>query len=404
MTATPESEHGRSKRATRYQCHRPFVLLDTFRGLAALYVLLFHARGLLGLTHPITSALLQWGVEAVLFFFVLSGFCIHFAQSRALASDNASMLDVRRFAQRRFRRIYPPFAAALVLTSLVDFAGRRTNPAYYDQLQITLGQLTRSLHWDPITFAGNLFCLQPGVPTYGSNGPLWSLSYEAFFYLVYPAYFYFSRTLGPIKTLGVVLAISAFGMGIRYAAGPHWVVPFGFIAYWGMWAFGAALADIASGRIRIRANILTGAFGLILLTLCATNEIRLGSATLVGYAWASAWALLVFWAVLSQDLFARGARRVLSSLSWSARFSYSLYLAHMPVVTLVYAVIAGGMLLRLSPESRFALAIALGLTGGLALYVLVERHFVRPSRAALRLAQAIPEPSLTSDAVTMSSS
>ena len=365
---TPSENNGSQRRS--------YVILDTFRGLAATYVLIFHARGLLGSTHPLIVGVFQWGVQAVLFFFVLSGFCIHLSQSRALAQDREAKLDVRGFAWRRFRRIYPPFVAALILTSIVDYVGVRLNAPYYQQLRITIGQTTRSPHWDPVTLAGNLFCLQPGVPTYGTNGPLWSLSYEAFFYLLYPVYFLLSRRFGPTRTLGAVLVFSGLGLSIRYLAGPQWVVPFGFLSYWGMWAFGATLADIAAGRLRLPTGGLTGLLGAVLLTLSALGLNPIKSATITNYEWAAGFALIAWWAVLSSDRFAALVRRLLKAMAFSARPSYSLYLGHVPVVTLLYALVARGAFASVPPEARFAVAVALGIASGLTLYLLVERRFL----------------------------
>src|SRR5437016_614353 len=74
-------------------------LLDALRGMAALYVVLHHAQWLLW--GPLLSAsgttvvdrlivavtrTLSFGHQAVLVFFLISGFCIHYKQARQLAS------------------------------------------------------------------------------------------------------------------------------------------------------------------------------------------------------------------------------------------------------------------------------------------------------------------------------
>ena len=84
------------------------MFLDGFRGLAAFYVMVGHARWLLweGYSqgfqkHPesytaINKALMyffslfKYGHEAVLFFFVLSGFVIHLRYAKRIAEQGAS--------------------------------------------------------------------------------------------------------------------------------------------------------------------------------------------------------------------------------------------------------------------------------------------------------------------------
>ena len=64
------------------------------------------------------------------------------------------------------------------------------------------------------TLLGNAAFLQEiVVPTYGSNAPLWSLSYEFWYYFLYPVLiaFAFCRSLGRLAVLGAVaLAIVLF--------------------------------------------------------------------------------------------------------------------------------------------------------------------------------------------------
>src|SRR5687768_9008588 len=108
-------------------------VLDALRGVLALYVVLFHAWGLLWLggLSPESSSLptsgiahvlallatnLRFGHQAVLVFFLISGFCIHHRQAGARAAGGgaqAAHLPLRSFAARRLRRLYPPLFAAL---------------------------------------------------------------------------------------------------------------------------------------------------------------------------------------------------------------------------------------------------------------------------------------------------
>src|SRR5688572_27753935 len=94
-----------------------FRSLDAIRGLAALSVVLFHSVN----AHPAVaeSALgraLLYGWAGVFLFFPVSGYCI------CAAIDRRENGSVGRFLARRWRRIFPPYWASLVLTIVIGVA------------------------------------------------------------------------------------------------------------------------------------------------------------------------------------------------------------------------------------------------------------------------------------------
>src|SRR3982751_2834530 len=110
---------------------KKFKFLEGLRGLAAVYVMIHHARWFLWvdysnpyLKNPASFSLLQksliyllslfiYGHQAVIFFFILSGFVIHVKYSQNLAS-NYTRFDLKDYFKRRFKRIYPPLIFALI--------------------------------------------------------------------------------------------------------------------------------------------------------------------------------------------------------------------------------------------------------------------------------------------------
>src|ERR1700734_548217 len=90
-----------AQRSTSYS--ERFDLLDAFRGLAALAVVIHHVIG--SQNHSF-----QFGQPAVMVFFVISGYCI------ASAADACQRrgLGFLQFMWRRVRRIYPPYLLSLV--------------------------------------------------------------------------------------------------------------------------------------------------------------------------------------------------------------------------------------------------------------------------------------------------
>jgi peptidoglycan/LPS O-acetylase OafA/YrhL len=95
----------------------PFLLLDAWRGIAALWVVMVHACVAFLVTgdngrfvsFPL-YALSIWGQLGVAMFFVISGYCITGAAYGALASGRTA----GRYGLDRIRRIYPPYLAACI--------------------------------------------------------------------------------------------------------------------------------------------------------------------------------------------------------------------------------------------------------------------------------------------------
>ena len=189
---------------------KKLLFLDGLRGLAALYVLVGHARWLLWegfstgyATHPdhyslagkllvFGLALFRWGHEAVLFFFVLSGFVIHLRYATGLKRDPAYRFGFAGYLARRARRLYPPMLMALAITWTLDTLGARLQlPTFlhtsaYPVINANIG----SDHSLRVLLRNLVFIMNP---VFGSDGPLWSLNYEWYFYLLYPLVFLIER-------------------------------------------------------------------------------------------------------------------------------------------------------------------------------------------------------------------
>jgi peptidoglycan/LPS O-acetylase OafA/YrhL len=145
---------------------RSLPALTGVRFFAAFYVVLFHslpwALKHYSLPQPVQT-LFGNGYLAVAFFFLLSGFILAYTYDGQIAGPARRL----NFWQARFARIYPVYFLSLAL-------------AYYFQralpLTSKLAVLAMLQAWNP---------LHPGLAG-AWNYPAWSLSLEAFFYLVFP--------------------------------------------------------------------------------------------------------------------------------------------------------------------------------------------------------------------------
>jgi len=149
--------------------------LEALRGASALYVFLHHTLESLNIreAHPLINKIFLFGQEAVMIFFLLSGYVIALSISRS----NKSFKD---YMKSRFFRIYPIVAVA----SLIAF--------------LALWLTNKPIDTTFFNFLGNIFMLQdlshfkPGIfcdPLF-NNAPLWSLSYEWWFYILGFGYIY----------------------------------------------------------------------------------------------------------------------------------------------------------------------------------------------------------------------
>lgn len=158
-------------------------ILDSFRGVAALVVFFHHIYTKFYTLFPnrynSTSQLLNYlsslSNEAVLFFFFISGFSIALSLDGRLPSSNK---EINLYLFKRFRRIVPLYILAICLTAV---CGLLTKEIWIDNsfhLQNLIGNLLFLQNSN--SYTGNWFT------PYGDNGPLWSISFEMWYYMFLP--------------------------------------------------------------------------------------------------------------------------------------------------------------------------------------------------------------------------
>ncbi len=366
------------------------AFLDGMRGIAATYVMLGHARWLLWegysggyLRHPerysaagkalvYASSAFRWGHQAVLFFFVLSGFVIHLRYARRLQSGEDARFDLGPYLYRRARRIYPPLIAALLVTWGLDSLCSALHLATADSTTLYPGMNTNIGHDHSLaTLLRNLAFIM--YPVFGSDGPLWSLTFECYFYLLYPA-FYVATRRSWVAATAAMIALSAIGFAPIWPDSLAWLR--GVFETMIIWWLGALLADCYAGRLPIAFGPLAAAMAAFLVVPFwhvgpTTQDVVVGIGV-AGFV-AACFALK-----------ARGASLApLARLAPLGEMSYTLYVVHFPILVLCSGLVmraSGGVL-----PMHFgwaAAAVVLCLAFAWALHFAVERPFTsrRPAR------------------------
>ena len=157
--------------------NRNFSLyLDVIRFFAATIVLLHHLSDLLFNSE---MRIFNIGHEAVVIFFVLSGYVISY-------SVKVKSYDYKTYFLARFSRIYSVAIPALLLTIVLDVIGTTICRACYQDIYVALDYpVIRFLA--SITFTGELWFVS--ILSF-SNIPFWSIHYEVFFYVFFGAMLY----------------------------------------------------------------------------------------------------------------------------------------------------------------------------------------------------------------------
>lgn len=299
------------------------IYLDFVRALAAFFVILDHAPTLFDL-----PGLPRWGHQAVVVFFVLSGYVIcNVADTRET--------DARSFLIARLARLWSVLVPAMVLTVVCDVTGRYWghNPWAYAEVPYNaplvrvgavLGFLSES--WVSI---------QPL-----SNGVVWSLCAEFWYYILFAAWTF----IPPGKVRIIVVTIAATLSGHKALL----LLP--------IWLTGVALQrsrKLQELGIAIAALLWCTSVAVIAWILAAhiyNPSIHAMTALLNTWVMTQLAQARVFWldwllglAVAAHLLSVRylcarvPIERFATPIRWCASISFAAYLIHMPLLHLCAA-------------------------------------------------------------------
>jgi peptidoglycan/LPS O-acetylase OafA/YrhL len=353
--------------------------LDGIRGLAALYVVVNHVflRTFPGypVDHaPFWAAWFIYGRFAVVVFIVLSGFSLALSPAR-----HGWRLDaVSRFAQRRARRILPPYWAALAFSLAVAW--------------LIVPQPGNGIP-DIKSVLVNGLLLQNIVAAHSPNAAFWSMAVEAQLYIAFPLLLLVVRRWGAIVMLAAVtLIVAAVGV-----VGPHVAHLDVFVIrsapdLAALFAVGVVAAGIVGAGMARRSwpwpRLALAAAAPVLVTIWWQGSVwTLDHLYWVDLALGPAIACLLAGLATGRPA---GLLKVLDARPMRSlgSCSYSLYLTHAPIVAIVCERIVAGRVGKGVPAFLVSLALVLPLTIVFArLFAAVFETPFRTRRSASRTAQ-----------------
>jgi peptidoglycan/LPS O-acetylase OafA/YrhL len=389
--STQIQSHGISKWEPRPLGAAASAHLDLIRAVAAWAVMWGHLRNVFFVdfkyvqhSNPLIKVmyfLTGFGHQSVVIFFVLSGFLISSAVIRRQVSETWSWLS---YGVDRLSRLYVVLIPGLLFGLLFDKAGASlfASTGLYTHSLDGFGSAIAQNRATLGTFLGNLFFLQTIIcPTFGSNGPLWSLANEFWYYVLFPVTLsaglawsnkFFRRAI-LFAILAVLLAVF-----LRSA------ILIGFL----VWMAGYALV-IAYSRFRLTGRswltlyVVTTSLALSVCLEVARvgGSVALGSDLVLG----TAFSLFLF-GILQMEF---GTQHVHYSHATHllAGFSYSLYVLHFPLLLFFRAWWAPSH--RWQPDMTHLFygaivgAISLGFAWLVSVFTEKQTHFVRDWMAHL---------------------
>ncbi|MGD1277896.1 MAG: acyltransferase [Tepidisphaeraceae bacterium] len=365
--------------------------LDALRGIAILMVMFLHFTGEL---HP-KHRLLGWYLNAVNsgwlgvdLFFVLSGFLI----SGILIDAKGRPHFFRNFYARRTLRIFPLYYGFLTVVFVIV-------PLIWPQAPQSAPGAFEGRVW-VWTYLSNLrYAWRHAWPDYGwlHLGHFWTLAVEEQFYIIWPTVVFFATRRGLYFICGCLICIApALRIACIATHQPGMVAYIATPCRMDDLAFGGMLALLvrrdAGLAPLVRPALATAiASGLILLLIFLSHHGLTEYQPMMqklGYSMAmlaSGSALILFLAAPPTGIAGRFCNSLV--LRFFGKYSYGLYVLHIPLVYILFDRIFKA---RVAPESfrhpwaagfaYLAMAISISLVAAIASWHLYESQFLKLKR------------------------
>ncbi|WP_101759758.1 acyltransferase [Oceanicoccus sp. KOV_DT_Chl] len=298
------------------------IALDAIRVVAAAVVFLSHFS-YLGYTGEYAHFFHEYGHVGVVMFFVLSGYVIAYVCEEKHKTFS-------HYMTARLARLYSVLLFCLILTVALDFIGRSLDKSVYRGISFDNVFLTSVL---------NILFLQQALVFSAklvSNGPLWSLSYEFFYYLLFGVAIFYQ---GGRRIAGLVVVAIVAGPKILLLM-PCWIIGV-MVRRWHVMG-----VCVPRARISVIASVC---FWLIFCYIASLEQltarviafIESGNTLAINLAFSKRFLLdyflscifgLFLWFVYYAVSLIRFKDWFTSCVDVLAKSSFSLYLYHVPLI------------------------------------------------------------------------
>lgn len=311
---------------------------DQVRGVAALVVAIAHTWQTFlypldkdAVAFQILGGAAMWAVAT---FFLLSGMLIAMSISRRVTSG----FSFAAYIRARVLRIYPPLIMAVLVTlvcvGLIHALGLYGSESYWLPGDEAVSRERATVGWlETLSTITLTYKLVPGTEAMLFNGPLWSLVYEFWFYVI--AGLFAAALANRSRAAGIcILILCGWMVLLAKPAVPFWV----FGAVWGM-GFAAGWWHERLRAVPPRYLAVTGVVFAVAAALVAGD--RLPSLLVSSY---SGIGQNLFYIVMSGAIAAgmllflihgKGDGPVARALAFAGEFSYTLYVVHFPLLMLL---------------------------------------------------------------------
>lgn len=319
--------------------------LDSIRALSALVVLVGHTNQTILLpTLKAGSTFVGFFTQlSVMVFFVLSGFLIGKSVCNNISKNNG--FSIAQYARDRAYRLYPPLIVAILLMVLLAALAPVFFPSGTQQLLSISGANFVRTEFTVIAkqlFGALAFINEFKTTTPSANGPLWSLSLEAWYYVTAAALFLWpSRKVASIALLILTVVITRKNQ-LFFMLAPIWFAGFG-------------LAFVHQNRPTMNNRLFGWLFAALTIAVAVAVALVLFADPLGKGVWLD--RLNHFrlasglWFACFMALIMGGGARFPTIFHSQAGYSYTLYVTHFPIMLFVLGVtqtfIYGSILLSL---------------------------------------------------------
>lgn len=368
--------------------------LTGVRIVAAMWVVLFHIRGNIASEFPwvsnVLGPVLAHGELGVDLFFALSGYvlALNYGDRMGMKLGRSATL---KFWWARVARVWPAYAFMLVFAAVwhgLLLARHSDDPVSVHEYSVGsfLRQLTLVVQWT-----------EPSFERLTWNGAAWSVSAEAFAYLLFPVLvlliFRINRSLST-RSLVIMVGVLLFPVVFfSYVLGLYgawmWLLRILCAFMAGALVFYIVRRIPPTGKNRLIASHIVVAATMLILAGCFWMD-RTGRTQYIGVLIPI--LVLIVGALGIAD---RHIARLLSSKAFvvGGMASYSIYLVHMPLIEMFWKL-----------QMTFPTAFGAGSIGAQVGFVLIPaivsaagyclwRFFEEPARRKMRVmsTQNIPE-------------